>query len=1475
MTGRQIPPSFPSSLQDALTRYEGSQVRWLTAGWLTRAGAALLLPFLAGILIDWSFDLSPSVRAVPLALSLALPLWATAWLLMAPLWRGDRETLAGEIDQAHGKARDALRSSLNLLARDAQQPGCVNPFMLDQTVRTAEAAFSGVDASRYVSLGRTPRWLGLFLALVASVVVLSFLPEMQMGLLAKRFFNPWGNYPRPSRTRIHVLLPPGQTLTQGDDCDLHVRLSGHVYEGIGSFLHLIDEQGNESRLPMSPRPDQHFLTRLKNLSKPIQFFITAGDGRTQRLEIDVVSRPRITAMTVRYKFPSYTGLEPVEEPVKFREVKAVEGTRILISFDTDQPIDDSWADVSGKKQKIRWDRSARKGNFSFILDRAGALKIHLATRDGRANKYDSPYTLKVIPDNPPVVSFVQVPESLTLYRDDLLRFSYKGMDDFGIAEVFVRFKHPNMRDSSALSLEFTQAGVKEFTGEAVLEVRDLIDRGQYSEEAQGFELSVVMLDSKDQEGSTQKIQIQVISETPDRQLQELNDLLIRYSGALSDAAGLARSQAGQVKILVDGMNDDTEFSAKHAELLGGVRAALGRIGFPDPLNLYDRTWKVYRYGQYPYAAGNAAEELMTLPFSFYQGSAYTRKINASDSEPRRRAALAQLHALLEQQSARLDPWASAFRDCIKENHLQVLSYTIDYYLLEARKFSGNTGSSSAGGGDREVLAVHREKQAKRLAFIAEAVHPMGILELTSPAARAAAEKIIDIRKDENATEEQARPWLEELQTCLLAGPFLDGRLRKALHDWLRATPLPDRIRTAEKEDSLPALAHSLLVKIILRADNPSLNSAELLLDCMALQAIRSRSPARLQAILPLLENSQRWAQISDLFERVRLLRRDLAEFEADRASRRLRPGSADFVQKWFELRENFLALLADNRAGAFSAIDPSMQEQIESLRPFAPLFHRWFWQLAPISFDARAGPLLERLESFASALEPQALSGLPSIEPQLMALLEDLASNARAETAILQHEIQEFEKEIAMSIDTVAQLALLSDAQRKEQLRGDRGRTNPDRIGAAIALVQRLTGYSIAAGKAIDFQEQSWAQKPDMASGLDWLRAGENLSEFLRHLDEQTYDTSVAPHLRAQYTSMVYPGYLKEIVQYYQKTIPALEGLGEEIHLLVQRKPEALLHSPEYSKRMLRIHKNQSYKETVGWIESHAQFFQRLEEAGPDAARLQALLSDLAHHGTRSATYWRRLYLAFREVLGLQFPFSAAAAERAAALESLLRSLERIEFLTQRLEPFPDELKNLREVVEDFGPLSRRLQAAVEKTLEAEESAALSEDFEDWRGKMLAFQESLEVRMAPPAVKFKTRQRYGQGSRFDLDWVLNRILRNEARWLERLVEEEQQMMVHRADAVLGQLRPPEEAARARRRAGWQMAHLLASRRKSQTAQSQQSRGLTWDLEGEAGRQPKMPEHLYQELRRAMKKNYPQYFRDLGLRYLRGLSEDAF
>ncbi|MBS3761905.1 MAG: hypothetical protein KGZ25_01255, partial [Planctomycetes bacterium] len=256
------------------------------------AGIALaVLLFLAGILVDRFWEIAPVLRcAFPLVSGLAV-LGGAGFAVVGVFRRPrDPEVLAGAIDNRLEDSLDTLRSAVNFIRRQQEGESPGHKVLVAQTAREAERMAEELEPAYVTSFSKTWRGVGL----VAILCGLSFLtaqhPGMPMKLLVKRFFDPYGNYPRPSWTQIHLVGDVPSSLEAGNDLELTARVSGGRSDPEVCTLVMLPAGADQApqRLDMQPLPDGTFQGRVRNVSESFSFFIEARDGRTARRKIEVL-----------------------------------------------------------------------------------------------------------------------------------------------------------------------------------------------------------------------------------------------------------------------------------------------------------------------------------------------------------------------------------------------------------------------------------------------------------------------------------------------------------------------------------------------------------------------------------------------------------------------------------------------------------------------------------------------------------------------------------------------------------------------------------------------------------------------------------------------------------------------------------------------------------------------------------------------------------------------------------------------------------------------------------------------------------------------------------------------------------------------------------------------------------------------------------------------------------------------------------
>jgi hypothetical protein len=81
----------------------------------------------------------------------------------------------------------------------------------------------------------------------------------------------------------------------------------------------------------------------RGLDQSVAFTMQAGDGRSEPIRVALVDSPTLLVREVRYEFPAYMQRE--RETVAWQgDLRAVEGTRVVITAESNQPLESAWID---------------------------------------------------------------------------------------------------------------------------------------------------------------------------------------------------------------------------------------------------------------------------------------------------------------------------------------------------------------------------------------------------------------------------------------------------------------------------------------------------------------------------------------------------------------------------------------------------------------------------------------------------------------------------------------------------------------------------------------------------------------------------------------------------------------------------------------------------------------------------------------------------------------------------------------------------------------------------------------------------------------------------------------------------------------------------------------------------------------------------------------------------------------------------
>jgi len=421
-----LPPALGRLIAEFRSR---ARVRTLLAVSLSSL-LAFVAAYLAVFLLERWFDTPAALRATLAAAAAAVaaigfPQWIARWWLglardeqvarrlgRRDLAAGDR--LLGAIDLARGGGDSAFGRSPRLVAAAIAQ------VEHDLGARDLSGALPPPRHRRLARAAALPVLLAILTAILwpaASANSLARLPGL---------FSP----PRYTFARI-TELPAEWVVPRAEPLLLEVALAPESrlepaeatlrIAGVGALT--VPREEGMYRFEIPPRSAEGSLS------------LRVGD-LVQTLHLRPVDRPELVELEARVGLPAYLGIaETIVVDLRGGGMTAVEGSAIALAARATRPL--ARALLDGEPAGVQGDR-IESAPRRFDRDRSHTL----AWEDeyGLAGARPARFALRARPDAPPTVSIRDLPREVVALASETLSFRIEAGDDFGVAEVGLRYE---------------------------------------------------------------------------------------------------------------------------------------------------------------------------------------------------------------------------------------------------------------------------------------------------------------------------------------------------------------------------------------------------------------------------------------------------------------------------------------------------------------------------------------------------------------------------------------------------------------------------------------------------------------------------------------------------------------------------------------------------------------------------------------------------------------------------------------------------------------------------------------------------------------------------------------------------------------------------------------------------------------------------------------------------------------------------
>lgn len=301
-------------------------------------------------------------------------------------------------------------------------------------VAQAAEAVERIDEVRVVDPDDRRR--GLLVAGVAAVALL--VAGSVSAPVVSRAARTWQFTVAPPRVVLQV-LPGDQRVVRGSPLRIVARIDG-VPDGVPyETPRLILQDGDRvAGGAFAPLPDGSFGLELDAVTRDFVYRVEAGRLVSSSYSVEALDRPAVSRIDLAYVYPSFSGLEPREEPDS-GDIYAPAGTKVTVTVQATKPLQRAvLVPTEGEiaEAPLPLDLVGQSGAaVTFDVRADGAYRIALVDRDALDSAGDTEYFVRVMDDRPPDVRILRPAGDRGATRLEEVTIEARAEDDYGVQRL--------------------------------------------------------------------------------------------------------------------------------------------------------------------------------------------------------------------------------------------------------------------------------------------------------------------------------------------------------------------------------------------------------------------------------------------------------------------------------------------------------------------------------------------------------------------------------------------------------------------------------------------------------------------------------------------------------------------------------------------------------------------------------------------------------------------------------------------------------------------------------------------------------------------------------------------------------------------------------------------------------------------------------------------------------------------------------
>ncbi|MFV1965670.1 MAG: hypothetical protein ACC628_09630 [Pirellulaceae bacterium] len=378
--------------------------------------------------------------------------------LVVQRWLEDRrgDYFAALVEKKHPELHNQLINALQL-GRGAEYGSQEIIAAIVSDASTATVDLEMEDCLDWTPVKRAAIGTGIAILFLLGYAIL-FAPRFANGL--GRVLLPIadiGPYRATEIDEASIQPADGTRFPEGAAVEIVVRVGGDIVPESATVFRSSD--GKNWR-PVLMRPDRRktqdrtasFRFVAAEVAESFQFYVAAGDDRSEARSVEIVQRPRVENLGLTYQLPSYTEREAQTVPESSGEIAALAGTRVKLQVTASKSIQEASLetefgeiiDLSGSAGDKRWtaefvvwsDEATGKNDLTdFVLTAPTRYRIRLLDTDGYENAAPLWSAITLIKDQAPSVSIPIPGRDEQIKIEDKVKLTVESRDDYGLGDV--------------------------------------------------------------------------------------------------------------------------------------------------------------------------------------------------------------------------------------------------------------------------------------------------------------------------------------------------------------------------------------------------------------------------------------------------------------------------------------------------------------------------------------------------------------------------------------------------------------------------------------------------------------------------------------------------------------------------------------------------------------------------------------------------------------------------------------------------------------------------------------------------------------------------------------------------------------------------------------------------------------------------------------------------------------------------------